>query len=92
MKISVNHHPTTPTLTHEQFAAWPNCSVDGCGNKVTHFSDKCYPHTHGWEAVRKNIRERLALAEQKYKKHKTQEMREEIKWCKDQLEEIKDKE
>ena len=87
---TVNHHPTNPMLTHEQFAAWPNCSVKGCDAKVTHNSDKCYPHTHGWEAVRKNVRERLAFAEKKFAKHKTQELRDEIKWCKKRLDEIKD--
>lgn len=85
-----NFHPTTPTITAAQLEEWPNCSITGCFAKVTHHSDKCYPHTHGWEAVRKNVRERLALAEQKYGKHKTQELREEIDWCKNKLEEIKD--
>ena len=88
--MTVNHHPTTPTLTQKQFDAWPNCPVKGCTAKVTHSSDKCFPHTYGWEAVRKNVRESLALAEEKYAKHKTQENRDEIKWCKDKLEEIKE--
>jgi hypothetical protein len=87
---TVNHHPTTPTLTKAQFDAWPNCQVKGCTAKVTHNSDKCFPHTYGWEAVRKNVIDRLAFADKKYDKHKTKELREEIKWCKGKLEEIKE--
>lgn len=78
-------HPTKPELTQADFDAWPNCSVPDCEYKVTHDSDKCFPHARGWEAVRANIRERLAKAEEDYKRRKTEELRTEIKWCRSEL-------
>jgi hypothetical protein len=38
---------------------WPNCSVPDCEYKTALGSDKCFPHTHGWEAVRANLRKRI---------------------------------
>lgn len=52
-------HPTTWPLTEADVAGWANCSVPDCDGKVAHGSDKCYPHTYGWEAVRKNLRQRI---------------------------------
>lgn len=91
--MSVNHHPDPklkPELTQADLDAWPNCPVPGCTNKVTWDSDKCFPHTHGWEAVRNNVRERLAIAEQDTKHRNSPKNHEEIAWCKAKLEEIKD--
>lgn len=83
-------HPTTATITQAQLDAWANCAVPDCGNKVTHNSDKCYPHTHGWEAVRRNVRERLAKAERQHNKKPTDDTLFEINWCQKKLAEIRD--
>lgn len=56
-------HPTNPTggiPTAEELAAWPNCSVPDCEAKVTHGSDKCYPHTYGQQAALENCKRTLA--------------------------------
>lgn len=89
--IARTGHPTTSTLTQEQLDAWANCAVPDCDGKVTHKSDKCYPHTHGWEAVRRNVRERLADAEKQHKRNPTKDTREEIQWCQSKLMELKDR-
>jgi hypothetical protein len=47
-------HPTRATASAAELAAWANCSVPDCDAKVTHNSDRCYPHTHGWAATREN--------------------------------------
>jgi hypothetical protein len=91
MDVRYTGHPTTPTLTQEQLDAWANCEVPDCGNKVTHDSDKCYPHTHGWEAVRRNVRDRLAKAQKQYRRKPTLETLEEIQCCENKLREIKDR-
>lgn len=89
--MAVNHHPSKPELTQADLDAWPNCAVADCENKVTWESDKCFPHTHGWEAVRANVRTRLAKAERLYKKAKTPANLEEIQWCQSELVRLKDK-
>lgn len=83
-------HPTTATLTEAQLEAWANCAIPDCPNKVTHDSDKCFPHTHGWEAVRRNVRERLAKAERERRRKPTQDNAAEIRWCQEKLKEIRD--
>lgn len=52
-------HPINPNPSEEELLAWANCSVPDCENKVTHDSDKCYPHTYGWEPVKRNLRRRI---------------------------------
>ena len=84
-----NKHPTKAVLSEEDFVAWPNCSVPDCENKVTHYSDKCYPHTHGWDAVRGNLLSRIGRAERRQKRQKSRSNLEEIKWCQSELERIK---
>ncbi len=81
-------HPTKPNLTQADLDAWANCSVADCDAKVTHDSDKCFPHTYGWAAVRKNLTRRLDEAQRKYEVSASQRTAEEIAWCQEELRKI----
>lgn len=90
----MNNHPTGE-LTDEVLAAWPNCSVPDCEYKVTHDSDKCFPHTHGWEAVRENLRKQLKDAYEVFEfsgdMDEVKEAYADIAQCKLELEQIKNR-